>query len=338
MAVTALQRTDIGVGPEQVELLKTTIANGATDDELALFLQQCRRTGLDPFARQIYAIKRWDSKERREVMATQVSIDGFRLVAERSGKYAGQLGPFWCGEDGVWREAWLTCESPAASKVGVLRSDFQAPLWAVARFDGYCGRTKDGMLTMMWRDKGDIMIAKCAEALGPRKGVPQELSGLYAGEEMGTTPERGDPPEHMDGLDGTRRLPPARQIGSDRIHPDDPVPGSADEPEAPAQARKHRAKKEPQAAAAAGALAPVRDPAAPAVPFSAGPKSYSAISGVDWLVNSLREYRQDHGDQAHPWTLVRWPDRRPKVADLEALTEAERGELMAALRGGEVTT
>lgn len=169
----------IKYSPEQIQLIKRQIARDCTNDELCLFLYQCQRTGLDALNRQIYAIKRGGK------MTIQTSIDGYRLIAERSGKYEGQTPVMWCGPDAQWVDVWLSNQAPMAARVGVYRAGFREAVYAVAKWSEYA------LQSPMWTRMGGLMLGKCAEALALRKAFPQELSGLYSAEEMQQAESQG---------------------------------------------------------------------------------------------------------------------------------------------------
>lgn len=179
----------VSMSDDQVALIKRTLCKGATDDELALFISQCKRTGLDPFSRQIHAVKRWSSRDQRELMSIQVGIDGFRLIASRTSLLDGQDGPYWCGQDGEWLEVWAREEPPVAAKVIVYRKGCSRPFCGIAHWSEYHQtyydqKEKRWTLTSFWADMPAGQLAKCAEALALRKAFPQELSGIYSPEEM----------------------------------------------------------------------------------------------------------------------------------------------------------
>jgi phage recombination protein Bet len=157
--------------PEQTQLISTTIAPGCSNDELRLFAYACQRTGLDPFSKQIYAIKRGGK------MTIQAGIDGLRSIAERTGQLDGSE-TMWCGEDGQWTDVWLGSKPPAAAKTTIWRKGAGHPFTGVARFADY--NAGQGL----WSKMGATMIAKCSEALALRKAFPADLSGVYSTDEM----------------------------------------------------------------------------------------------------------------------------------------------------------
>lgn len=179
--------------PNQTSLLKRTVCKGATDDELYLFLHVAQRTGLDPFARQIHSIQRREKVdgEWQDTRTIQTGIDGYRLIAQRSGEYEGQTKPEWF-DGGEWYDVWSDDEAPpVAARVGVYRKNFREPIMGVVRYEGYAQRKRDGEPMARWKTDPAGMLAKCAEALALRKAFPQELSGVYTDVEMeqANTPE-----------------------------------------------------------------------------------------------------------------------------------------------------
>lgn len=168
---------------EQVEILKNVICKGISDEELKVFLMACQKTQLDPFMKQIYAIKRWDSRVNKYVMTIQTGIDGYRLIAERTEKYApGPKPSFEYDVNGNL--------IAATAYVKKMTTD---GTWHVveceAYLDEYCQTTTDKITgdkkpSGMWSNMQRNQLAKCAESLALRKAFPAEMSGVYTKEEM----------------------------------------------------------------------------------------------------------------------------------------------------------
>lgn len=165
------------------------------------FAAAVNSTGLNPMVRQIYAVEfggKW---------MVFVGIDGFRVIAQRTGEYRGQTPVQWT--DGVeqdiplmqdgkyvihegqivtvkglkWVDAWTADGNPAAARVGVYREGFKDPIYTVAHWTGY-GKTSGN-----WKNNGPHMLGIRAEAIALKKAFPMELSNLFEPAEMDTMGE-----------------------------------------------------------------------------------------------------------------------------------------------------
>lgn len=160
---------------EQRSMIRDTYANGANEKEFQVLLEVAKLRRLNPLLRQIHFVKRWNGQLRRDVWSAQVSVDGLRAIAERTGKYDGQdeaeFGPM---VDGY----------PEWARVKVYRKDWQRPAVGTAYWSEYVQRSKEGGPTRFWKEMPRVMLAKCAEAIAMRKAFPEDMGGLYTEEEM----------------------------------------------------------------------------------------------------------------------------------------------------------
>lgn len=192
VALNGQTQTGLTIDPQQSAWTEQQIATlrhigveNATQGDLDVFFHVVRRTGLDPFARQIYMIGRW-SKDGTK-FTIQTGIDGFRLIGRRAANASGESiavgAPEWAREDGKWMPVWSPAWGlPIAARVTIHRNG--NPFTAIALFEEYKQTKRDGNLTQMWGQRPAGQIAKCAEALAWRMAFPQDLGGIYADEEM----------------------------------------------------------------------------------------------------------------------------------------------------------
>lgn len=200
----------------EAELIANVITTGLSPVELSAFAAVCRHTQLDPFRRQIYAIKRGGK------MTIQVAIDGYRSLAARSGDYIGQVGPHWAGQDGEWRDVWLADEPPVAARVGVRRRGWDEPVFAVVKFSEFRQETTT------WKAMPAHMLAVRAESHALRRAFPETFEAFeMAAYQAGTTVtveavDEGEIPQIDAGATAGEEAP------DNDLHPSPSNPGVAD--------------------------------------------------------------------------------------------------------------
>lgn len=188
--------------PAQLALIRRTVAADATQDEFDMFIEVCRRVGLDPFRKQLYCLVYNKDKPDKRKVAFITGIDGFRAVAQRNGDYR---------PDDAEPEIVIDPErvDPATNPLGIVKAVVKAykrgpdgwhavvgvahweefaPLQEEWAFDEQKGkRQPTGKFELAlgnWRKMPRIMIQKCAESQALRRGWPEDLSGVYSPEEM----------------------------------------------------------------------------------------------------------------------------------------------------------
>lgn len=196
--VQVQQSSGISFNPEEIQLLKKSILDDKTTDaELALFSKVCQRTGLDPFARQIFGIRR-EGKDGGK-LTFQTSVDGYRLIADRTHCYAGSDDPLFDEGLSLYQHLKSGRANPITATVTVwkivqgVRCPFSASVsWEQYSQTYYDQTSKARKLTATWAKMPHLMLAKCAESLALRKAFPAELSGIYTSEEFPAEQESFD--------------------------------------------------------------------------------------------------------------------------------------------------
>lgn len=181
----------------------------APDGDKQVFLHVSQRTGLDPFARQIYMIGRQEKKNVKqpngqwiEVKTTkwgiQTGIEGWRVIRDRAEKRYGVRGIksrfTYYAPDGNAFPVWVRRDPPVAIEMTytvVEPGGREVPYTSILRFDEYKQSktyTKDGqevtVAIAQWAVKPVHMLEKCCEADAYRCAFPQDYSGVVLDDAM----------------------------------------------------------------------------------------------------------------------------------------------------------
>ncbi|MBN8231325.1 phage recombination protein Bet [Corallococcus macrosporus] len=236
---------------ERVELVKRTICpRGISEDEFALFIEQCKRSGLDPLLKEAFCVARRQNIGNRErpnwvtKYEFQPSEAGMLARAERFPDFKGIQASAVFAEDEIvvdqGKGEVVHRFNPAKRKGALVGAwsrvvrEGKLPVVVWLDFSGYVQQTP------LWAKIPTTMIEKCARVAALRKAYPEAFGGLYVREEM--------PAEEYDSHGAGPGLPglhdePAPASGSYEVLGSKPGPVKASFPTlapapAPAEASK----------------------------------------------------------------------------------------------------
>lgn len=191
---------------DEVTAIKAEYCKGATEEQVTLFLAECKRRNLVPGTHlffQLRSVNEWNADLETKVRSKRATwitkIDAMRLVAQRTGQYQGQEPVQYIYLDEGKKPSVVsdiplphptipnTPLEPWAARVSVFRTGFLKPFTATCRFDAYAVTRKSGngvALTEMWVRRGPEQLAKCTEVAALKGAFPEELGSLYITEEF----------------------------------------------------------------------------------------------------------------------------------------------------------
>lgn len=280
------------ISTKDVAALKSTFAKDLTDSEMRVVVEYCRRTGLDPIAREVHI---WKDQGR---LTLHIGIDGLRRRAMETGLFEG-LELQWCGPDGNWRDEWLADTAPYAARCVIYRRGSRVPFKAVVKMSEF---RKTGERAGNWNTKPAHMLGIRAQTHAFRMAFPQETGPLFdalprnvrgdievVDAEIDDDPESGQyvaqlaaPGEYDDAIDVTPEREPVRPRIVPSTPPADEVFAEDDDAyyEAPADDMILAAVDDlppPPEAPPAPAAAPAPEPEKPRALPRTGPQQHRIV-------------------------------------------------------------
>lgn len=157
-----------------------------TMQEIVMFMNLCKYSGLNPWQKEAYCIKYGN-----EPATMVVGKEAFMKRAESHAAYDGyQAGIIVYDQEsekitrrpGSFR---LHGEEIVGGYAEVWRKDKQHSFVSEVSFEEYAGRKKDGSLNAQWAKKPATMIRKVALVQALREAFPTTFGGMYSAEESG---------------------------------------------------------------------------------------------------------------------------------------------------------